>query len=94
MNAGDTAWVLVSTALVMVMLPGLAFFYGGLVSSRNVLVMLQQNIFPLGLGLPCAGRLCESTSFSGPFDLRKPGWPAGWQTGTPGSPRPARPESG
>jgi ammonia channel protein AmtB len=49
MNAGDTAWVLVSTALVMVMLPGLAFFYGGLVSSRNVLVMLQQNIFPLGL---------------------------------------------
>jgi ammonium transporter, Amt family len=33
----------------MVMLPGLALFYGGLVSSRNVLVMLQQNIFPLGL---------------------------------------------
>src|SRR5260370_8174225 len=49
MNAGDTACVLVSAGLVMVMLPGLAFFYGGLVSSRNVLVMLQQNIFPLGL---------------------------------------------
>jgi ammonium transporter, Amt family len=49
MNAGDTAWVLVCTGLVMVMVPGLAFFYGGLVSSRNVLVMLQQNIFPLGL---------------------------------------------
>ncbi len=49
MNAGDIAWVLTSTALVMVMLPGLALFYGGLVSSRNVLVMLQQNIFPLGL---------------------------------------------
>jgi ammonium transporter, Amt family len=49
MNAGDTAWVLASTGLVMVMVPGLALFYGGLVSSRNVLVMLQQNIFPLGL---------------------------------------------
>jgi ammonium transporter, Amt family len=49
MNAGDTAWVLVSTGLVLVMVPGLALFYGGMVSSRNVLVMLQQNIFPLGL---------------------------------------------
>ena len=49
MNAGDTAWVLASTGLVMVMVPGLALFYGGLVSSRTVLVMLQQNMFPLGL---------------------------------------------
>jgi len=49
MNAGDTAWVLVSAGLVLVMLPGLALFYGGQVSSRNVLVMLQQNVFPLGL---------------------------------------------
>jgi ammonium transporter len=49
MDAGDTAWVLVSAGLVMVMLPGLALFYGGLVSHRTVLVMLQQNIFPLGL---------------------------------------------
>jgi ammonium transporter, Amt family len=49
MNAGDTAWLLVSAGLVLVMVPGLALFYGGLVSSRNVLVMLQQNIFPLGL---------------------------------------------
>lgn len=48
-NAGDTAWVLTSAALVLFMVPGLALFYGGMVSSRNVLVMLQQNIFPLGL---------------------------------------------
>ena len=48
-NAGDIAWVLASTGLVMLMVPGLALFYGGQVSSRNVLVMLQQNIFPLGL---------------------------------------------
>ncbi len=36
-NAGDTAWILVSSALVLVMLPGLALFYGGMVRSKNVL---------------------------------------------------------
>ena len=49
MNTGDTAWVLTAAALVLFMVPGLALFYGGMVSSRNVLVMLQQNMFPLGL---------------------------------------------
>jgi ammonia channel protein AmtB len=49
MNAGNTVWALVSAGLVMVMVPGLVPFYGGQVSSRNVLVMLQQNIFALGL---------------------------------------------
>src|SRR5260370_3558856 len=49
MNAGDTAWVLVSAGLVMVMVPGLALFYGGQVCGGNVVVELQQNIFPLGL---------------------------------------------
>ncbi len=42
-NSGDTAWVLVSTALVMLMtIPGLAFFYGGLVRKKNVLSVLMQ----------------------------------------------------
>ena len=36
-NSGDTAWMLVSSALVLVMLPGLALFYGGMVRSKNVL---------------------------------------------------------
>jgi Amt family ammonium transporter len=36
-NAGDTAWVIVAAALVMLMTPGLAFFYGGLVREKNVL---------------------------------------------------------
>ncbi|MEA2555148.1 MAG: ammonium transporter, Amt family, partial [Actinomycetota bacterium] len=36
-NAGDTAWVLTSTALVLFMTPGLAFFYGGMVRRKNVL---------------------------------------------------------
>ncbi len=36
-NSGDTAWLLVSTALVMLMTPGLALFYGGMVQGKNVL---------------------------------------------------------
>jgi len=42
LNPGDTAWVLVSSALVMLMTPGLAFFYGGLVRRKNVLSILMQ----------------------------------------------------
>src|SRR3989338_5917926 len=41
-NAGDTAWVLASSALVMLMTPGLAFFYGGMVRRKNVLGVLMQ----------------------------------------------------
>ena len=48
-NTGDTAWVLTSSALVMFMTPGLALFYGGMVRSKNVLSMLMQNFFSLGL---------------------------------------------
>ena len=46
---GHIAWVLVSTALVLFMTPGLAFFYGGMVRSKNVLGMLMQNFFAMGL---------------------------------------------
>jgi Amt family ammonium transporter len=49
LNPGDTAWVLISTALVLFMTPGLALFYGGMVRGRNVLGMLMQNIFAMGL---------------------------------------------
>jgi ammonium transporter, Amt family len=48
-NAGDTAWVLMATALVLFMTPGLALFYGGMVRAKNVLGMLMQNIFAMGL---------------------------------------------
>ncbi len=41
-NAGDTAWVLVSSALVLLMTPGLAFFYGGMVRKKNILSILMQ----------------------------------------------------
>src|SRR4029453_18514658 len=49
MDSGDTAWMLVATALVLFMTPGLAFFYGGMVRSKNVLGMLMQNFFAVGL---------------------------------------------
>lgn len=48
-NPGDTAWVLASAALVMLMTPGLAFFYGGMVSSKSVLNMLMMNFITLGV---------------------------------------------
>jgi ammonium transporter, Amt family len=48
-DSGNTAWVLASAALVLFMTPGLAFFYGGMVRSKNVLGMLMQNFFSMGL---------------------------------------------
>jgi Amt family ammonium transporter len=45
MNTGDAAWVLVSSAMVLFMTPGLAFFYGGMDRSRNVLNMLMMNFW-------------------------------------------------
>jgi ammonium transporter, Amt family len=49
-NAGDTAWVLIATALVLFMTPGLAFFYGGLVRRKNILSVLMQ-CFILGCAI-------------------------------------------
>jgi Amt family ammonium transporter len=49
LDTGDTAWMLVATALVMVMLPGLALFYGGLVRSKNVLSTIMHSFFGLAL---------------------------------------------
>ncbi len=48
-DSGDTAWMLISTGLVLFMTPGLAFFYGGMVRAKNVLGMLMQNFFAMGL---------------------------------------------
>jgi ammonium transporter, Amt family len=48
-NGGDTAWMLVATAMVMVMLPGLALFYGGLVRRKNVLSTIMHSFFGLAL---------------------------------------------
>ncbi|MDO8531499.1 MAG: ammonium transporter [Dehalococcoidia bacterium] len=48
-NAGDTAWVLVAAALVLVMTPALAFFYGGMVRSKNVLGTIMQSFIIIAL---------------------------------------------
>src|SRR3989449_5591853 len=48
-TSGDTAWMLVATALVMIMLPGLALFYGGLVRSKNVLSTIMHSFFGLAI---------------------------------------------
>jgi Amt family ammonium transporter len=48
-DTGDTAWMIISTALVMLMTPGLAFFYGGLVRRKNVLSIMMQCFMLLGV---------------------------------------------
>ena len=48
-NSGDTAWVLVSTALVLLMTPALAFFYGGMVRRKNILSTLNLSFIMMGL---------------------------------------------
>ena len=47
--SGDTAWIMTSAALVLLMVPGLALFYGGMVRSKNVLNMLNMNFYCLGI---------------------------------------------
>ncbi len=48
-DTGSTAWVLASAALVLLMTPGLAFFYGGMVRSKNMLGMLMQNFATIAI---------------------------------------------
>ncbi len=49
MESGDIAWMLIATALVVFMVPGLALFYGGMVRSKNVLNMLLMNLYCVGI---------------------------------------------
>src|SRR5205809_5579823 len=48
MNQADTAWMLISTALVLLMTPALAFFYGGLVRTKNALNTMMMSFIALG----------------------------------------------
>ena len=48
-DSGDTAWILISTALVMLMTPGLALFYGGMVRSKNVLGTIMHSFIAIAL---------------------------------------------
>jgi len=75
MESGDAAWVLASAALVLFMTPGLAFFYGGMDRSRNVLNMLMMNFWCLLIvpvvwvvvGYSIAGGTADASWFGG-FD--------------------------
>ena len=49
LNTGDTAWVLASTALVLLMTPGLALFYGGMVRAKSVLNMMLMSMITIGI---------------------------------------------
>jgi ammonium transporter, Amt family len=66
---GDTAWLLISAALVMLMTPGLALFYGGMVQGKNVLSTFMHSFFALGLvtiQFAVIGySLCFGTSWNG-----------------------------
>ena len=64
-DAGDTAWVCVAAGLVMFMTPGLALFYGGMVRAKNVLAMLMQNVFCLGIVSVLWAVIVYSLAFGG-----------------------------
>ncbi len=64
-NAGDTAFVLLSAALVMVMTPGLAFFYGGLVRRKNFLTIMLQSFISMGVVTVIWVAVGYSLAFSG-----------------------------
>jgi len=49
LNTGDTAWMLISSALVLFMIPGLAFFYGGMVRQKNVLSTMMHSFVAMGI---------------------------------------------
>ena len=50
MNQADTAWMLISTALVLLMTPALAFFYGGLVRSKNIVNTIMFSFMAMAVG--------------------------------------------
>ncbi|MFC1962534.1 P-II family nitrogen regulator [Chloroflexota bacterium] len=77
-NSGDTAWLLVSTALVMLMTPGLALFYGGMVRRKNLLSTLMMSFVMLGL----VAILWVLYAYSLAFGPDKGGITLQWRAGT------------
>lgn len=63
-NSGDTAWILISTGLVMLMTPALGFFYGGMVRTKHVVSTIYQSIIALGMGAMLWFAIGYSLSFS------------------------------
>ncbi len=48
-NSGDTAWMLAATALVLLMTPGLAYFYGGMIDTKNIISTMLQSFIAMGV---------------------------------------------
>lgn len=64
-NSGDVAWVLTSSALVLIMTPGLAFFYGGMVKRKNTINAMMSSVFSMGLASLLWVLVGFTLSFSG-----------------------------
>ena len=62
-SAADTGWILTSSALVLLMTPGLAFFYGGLVRGQSVLNTMMMSVIAMGIGALCWVALGYSIAF-------------------------------
>lgn len=65
MDHGDVAWMLTSSALVLIMTPGLAFFYGGLVKRKNIINTIMSSVVLMGIGSIMWVLVGFSLSFSG-----------------------------
>src|SRR5688572_26863740 len=65
MQAADLTWMLVSTALVLMMTPALGFFYGGMVRSKNALNTIMMSVVALGVGGLTWALVGYSLAFSG-----------------------------
>ena len=74
LDSGDTAFVLISAAMVMFMIPGLALFYGGMVRAKNVLATVMQSFFCMGLVSVLWVLAAYSLAFS-PGNKFIGGWP-------------------
>src|SRR5262249_17766097 len=72
-DSGDTAWMLVSTGLVLFMVPGLALFYGGMVRRKNILGTMMHSMVALGL----VGLQWVLFGYSLAFGASQAGW-IGW----------------
>ncbi|HUP90149.1 MAG TPA: ammonium transporter, partial [Longimicrobiales bacterium] len=68
LNSADTAWMMLSTALVLLMTPALGFFYGGLVRAKNVLNTMMMSVISLGVVGLCWALLGYSIAFAGGND--------------------------
>jgi ammonium transporter, Amt family len=64
-NAGDTGFILICAALVALMTPGLAFFYGGLVRRKNFLAIMMQSFISMGVVTTVWVAVGYSLAFSG-----------------------------